>query len=83
MITVRRSGSSMAPIGSWTADATCSEGHVVSRGGLRGGGGGLALVCGGSVKSTCIEVQLVVTACVHGICPLTNEEGWWLYCPIG
>ena len=85
MITVRRSGSSMAPIGSWTADATCSEGHVVSRGGLRGaeGGGGLAPVCGGSVKSTCIEVQLVVTACVHGICPLTNEEGWWLYCPIG
>ena len=40
MIAVRRSGSSMAPIGSWTADATCSEGHVVSRGGLRGGGGG-------------------------------------------
>ena len=38
MIAVRRSGSSMAPIGSWTADATCSEGHVVSRGGLRGGG---------------------------------------------
>ena len=33
MIAVRRSGSSMAPIGSWTADATCSEGHVVSRGG--------------------------------------------------
>ena len=40
MIAVRRSGSSMAPIGSWTADATCSEGHIVSRGGLRGGGGG-------------------------------------------
>ena len=40
MIAVRRSGSSMGPIGSWTADATCSEGHVVSRGGLRGGGGG-------------------------------------------
>ena len=40
MIAVRRSGSSMAPIGSWTADATCSEGHVVSRGGLRGGGEG-------------------------------------------
>ena len=39
MIAVRRSGSSMAPIGSWTADATCSEGHVVSRGGLRGGEG--------------------------------------------
>ena len=37
MIAVRRSGSSMAPIGSWTADATCSEGHVVSRGGLMGG----------------------------------------------
>ena len=37
MIAVRRSGSSMVPIGSWTADATCSEGHVVSRGGLRGG----------------------------------------------
>ena len=57
MIAVRRSGSSMAPIGSWTADATCSEGHVVSRGGLRGGGEegrGLAPVCGGSVKSTCI-----------------------------
>ena len=75
----------MAPIGSWTADATSSEGHVVSRGGLRGGeeGRGLASVCGGSVKFTCIEVQLVVTACVHGICPLTNEEGSWLYCPIG
>ena len=42
MIAVRRSGSSMAPIGSWTADATCSEGHVVSRRGLRGGGGGRA-----------------------------------------
>ena len=42
MIAVRRSGSSMAPIGSWTADATCSEGHVVSRGGLRGGGGARA-----------------------------------------
>ena len=88
MIAVRRSGSSMAPIGSWTADATCSEGHVVSRGGLRGGGGGeegrgLAPVCGGPVKSTCIEVQLVVTACVLGTCSLTNEEGWWLYCPIG
>ena len=40
MIAVRRSGSSMGPIGSRTADATCSEGHVVSRGGLRGGGGG-------------------------------------------
>ena len=40
MIAVMRSGSSMAPIGSWTADATCSEGQVVSRGGLRGGGGG-------------------------------------------
>ena len=50
MIAVRRSGSSMAHIGSWTADATCSEGQVVSRGGLRGGGGeegrGLAPVCG-------------------------------------
>ena len=79
MIAVRRSGSTMAPIGSWTADATCSEGHVVSR----GGGGGLAPVCGGPVKSTCIEVQLVVTACVLGTCSLTNEEGWWLYCPIG
>ena len=85
MIAVRRSGSSMGPIGSWTADATCSEGHVVSRGGLRGGeeGRGLAPVCGGPVKSTCIEVQLVVTACVLGTCSLTNEEGWWLYCPIG
>ena len=39
MIAVRRSGSSMASIGPWTADATCSEGQVVSRGGLRGGGG--------------------------------------------
>ena len=37
MIAVRRSGSSTAPIGPWTADATCSEGQVVSRGGLRGG----------------------------------------------
>ena len=27
--------------------------------------------------------QLVVTACVLGTCLLTNEEGWWLYCPIG
>ena len=81
----------MAPIGPWTADATCSEGQVVSRGRLRGGGGGgggeegrgLAPVCGGLVKSTCIEVQLVVMACVLGTCHLTNEEGWWLYCPIG
>ena len=40
-------------------------------------------MCGGPVKSTCIEVQLVVTACVLGTCPLTNEEGWWLYSPIG
>ena len=40
-------------------------------------------MCGGPVKSTCIEVQLVVMACVLGTCPLTNEEGWWLYCPIG
>ena len=39
MIAGRRSGSSMAPIGSWTADTTCSEGHVVSRGGGGGGGG--------------------------------------------
>ena len=78
MIAVRRSGSSMAPIGSWTADATCSEGHVVSRGGLRGGGGGAR-----AGTSACIEVQLVVTACVLGTCSLTNEEGWWLYCPIG
>ena len=46
-------------------------------------GRGLAPVCGGPVKSTCIEVQLVVMACVLGTCPLTNEEGWWLYCPIG
>ena len=86
MIAVRRNGSSMAPIGPWTADTTCSEGQVVSRGELRGGGEegrGLASVCGGPVKSTCIEVQLVVMACVLGTCPLTNEEGWWLYCPIG
>ena len=40
-------------------------------------------MCGGPVKSTCIEVQHVVTACVLGTCSLTNEEGWWLYCPIG
>ena len=69
VIAVRRSGSSMAPIGPWTADATCSEGQVVSRGGLTGGGGGgggLAPVCGGPVKSICIEVQLVVMACVLG-----------------
>ena len=39
MIAVRQSGSSMAPIGPWTDDATCSEGQVVSRGGLRGGRG--------------------------------------------
>ena len=39
MIAVRGSGSSMAPIGPRTADATCSEGQVVSRGGLRGGRG--------------------------------------------
>ena len=39
MIAVRGSGSSMAPIGPWTADATCSEGQVVSRGGLSGGRG--------------------------------------------
>ena len=69
MIAVRQSGSSMAPIGPWTADTTCSEGQVVSRGVLRGGGGGggrrgkgwhQCVV--GPVKSTCIEVQLVVTA---------------------
>ena len=41
------------------------------------------MCAGGLVKSTCIEVQLVVTACVLGTCPLTNEEGWWLYSPIG
>ena len=40
MTAVMWSGSSMAPIGPWTADTTCSEGQVVSRGGLRGGGGG-------------------------------------------
>ena len=40
MIAVMRSGSSMAPIGPLTTDATCSEGQVVSRGRLRGGGGG-------------------------------------------
>ena len=40
-------------------------------------------MCGGPVKSTCIEVQLVVMACVLGTCHLTNEEGWWLYCPFG
>ena len=73
----------MAPIGPWTADTTCSEGQVVSRGGLRGGGGGRTRAGRWPVKSTCIEVQLVVTACVLGTCPLTNEEGWWLYCPIG
>ena len=55
MIAVRGSGSSMAPIGPWTADATCSEGQVVSGWGLRGEGRGLAPVCGGPVKSTCIE----------------------------
>ena len=53
MIAVRRSGSSMAPIGSWTADATCSEGHVVSRGGLRGGGGGGGTRAGTSVWWAC------------------------------
>ena len=30
-------------------------------------------MCGGPVKSTCIEVQLVVTSCVLGTCSLTNE----------
>ena len=29
----------LGPIGPWTAYATCSEGQVVSRGGLRGGRG--------------------------------------------
>ena len=56
MIAVMRSGSSWPHLAPWTADATCSEGQVVSRGGLRGGEGrGLAPVCGGPVKSTCIE----------------------------
>ena len=54
MIAVRGSGSSMAPIGPWTADATCSEGQVVSRGGLRGTGA-RAGTSVWWVKSTCIE----------------------------
>ena len=51
MIAVRRNGSSMAPIGPWTADTTCSEGQVVSRGELRGGGGGAR--AGISVRWAC------------------------------
>ena len=44
----------LGPIGPWTADATCSDGSE-QRGAERGEGRGLAPVCGGPVKSTCIE----------------------------
>ena len=46
----------LGPIGPWIADATCSKGQVVRRGGVGGGGGGggegrgLAPLCGGPVK---------------------------------
>ena len=48
------------PIGPWSADATCSKGQVVRRGGGEGGGGGegqgLAPVCGGPVKLLLVHV---------------------------
>ena len=40
----------LGPIGPWSADATCSKGQVVRRGGGGGEGRGLAPVCGGPVK---------------------------------
>ena len=42
----------LGPIGPWTADATCSKGQVVRR----GGGQGLAPVCGGPVKLFLVHV---------------------------
>ena len=67
----------LGPIGPWTAEATCSKGQVVRQGGVGGGGGGgegrgLAPVYGGPVKLFLVHVPC-----------MTNEEGWWLYCPIG
>ena len=51
----------LGPIGPWSADATCSKGQVVRRGGVGGGGGGgegqgLAPVCGGPVKLFLVHV---------------------------
>ena len=50
----------LGPIGPLTADATCSKGQVVRRGGVGGGGGGegrgLAPVCGGPVKLFLVHV---------------------------
>ena len=59
MIAVRGSGSSWPHcIGPWTADATCSKGQVVRRGGGGGGGEGrgLAPMCGGPVKLFLVHV---------------------------
>ena len=47
----------LGPIGPWIADATCSKGQVVRRGGVGGGEGqGLAPVCGGPVKLFLVHV---------------------------
>ena len=46
----------LGPIGSWTADATCSTGQVVRRGGVGGEGRGLAPVCGGPIKLFLVHV---------------------------
>ena len=60
----------LGPIGPWSADATCSKGQVVRRGGVGG-------------KDEGWHQCVVGLLSCSGTCPLTNEEGWWLYCPIG
>ena len=46
----------LGPIGPWSADATCSKGQVVRRGGVEGEGQGLAPVYGGPVKLFLVHV---------------------------
>ena len=46
----------LGPIGPWIADATCSKGQVVRRGGVGVEGRGLAPVCGGPVKLFLVHV---------------------------